>query len=59
MDAYRARTILNSPDSIQVMHENSPVWIEKVVNDNAAEIRFLNNNKKEIIPLDQLIESKM
>lgn len=58
MDANRARMILESPDSVQVMHENSPVWIEKVLDNNSAEIRFLNNNKKEIIPLRQLIENK-
>lgn len=59
MDANRARSILNSPDSIQVMHEDTPVWIERVVDNHAAEIRFLNNNKREIIPLNQLIENKM
>ena len=58
MDANRAKTIIQSSESIQVMHEGSPVWIEKVLDNNSAEITFLENHKKEIIPLNQLIENK-
>lgn len=58
MDASRARMIIQSPDSIQVMHEGSPVWIEKVIDDNSAEITFFGKGKKEIIPLRQLIEDR-
>ena len=50
--------IIQSPDSIQVMHEGSPVWIEKVIDDNSAEITFFGKGKKEIIPLRQLIEDR-
>lgn len=57
MDANRARTILKSPDSIQVFHEGAPVWIEKVIDNNSAEITFYGKNKKEVIPLRQLIEN--
>ena len=57
MDANRARMIMKSPDSIQVFHEGSPVWIEKVIDNNSAEITFLEKSKKEIIPLKQLIEN--
>lgn len=59
MDANRARMIMKSPEEIQVMHEGSPVWIKKVLDNNSAEISFLENNKKEIIPLIQLIENKL
>jgi len=48
---------MKSPDSIQVFHEGSPVWIEKVIDNNSAEITFLEKSKKEIIPLKQLIEN--
>ncbi len=57
MDASRARMIMKSPDSIQVFHEGAPVWLEKVIDDNSAEITFFGNNKKEVIPLRQLIEN--
>ncbi|NJD02706.1 MAG: small, acid-soluble spore protein, H family [Ruminiclostridium sp.] len=57
LDANRARMIMKSSDSIKVFHEGSPVWIEKVIDDNSAEITFFGNNKKEIIPLRQLIEN--
>lgn len=57
MDANRARIIMKSQDSIQVFHEGVPVWIEKVIDDNSAEITFFGKNKKEVIPLRQLIEN--
>jgi len=57
LDANRAKMIMKSTDSIHVFHEGTPVWIEKVIDDNSAEITFLGNNKKEVIPLRQLIEN--
>ncbi len=57
MDAKRANMIIQSPDSVQVFHEGAPVWLEKVIDDSSAEVAFFGSNKKEIIPLKQLIEN--
>lgn len=56
MDAKRAKEIINSADQIQVLHQGSPIWIEKVMENNTAEIRHMDGNRKETVPVYMLIE---
>lgn len=58
LDSKRAMQIMHSPDSIQVLYEGSPVWIENVMGNNTAEITHFENNKKEAVPVYMLVENK-
>ena len=58
MDATRARQIVQSGDSIQVLHQGSPIWIEKVMENNTAEISYPGEGRKEIVPVYLLVENK-
>ena len=48
---------MQSADSIKVLHRGSPVWIEKVMDDNTTEISYFNDNRRETVPVDILFEN--
>lgn len=56
MDLGRAQEILKSPETIQVLYQGTPVWIEKVHSTNSAEVTLLNNNEKINVPVNELME---
>ena len=58
LDVTRARQIVQSSDSIQVLHQGSPIWIEKVMENNTAEISYPGESRKEIVPVYLLVENK-
>lgn len=58
MDITRARQILQSKDSVQVLHQGSPVWIERVMENNTAEISYFSDNRKDTVPVYMLVENK-
>lgn len=58
MDVTRARQILQSRESVQVFHRGSPIWIERVMENNTAEISYPDDNKKEVVPVYLLVENK-
>lgn len=57
LDLRRAREIIESPNTINVSYQGSPVWLENL-NDssNAAEITLLDRNERINVPLNQLVE---
>jgi H-type small acid-soluble spore protein len=58
MDAKRAKEILNNRgDTIQVLYQGSPVWLEDVTNSNTAVVSFIDNHRKEEVPVYKLIEN--
>lgn len=57
MDVNRAKQIMQSKDSIQVLHRGSPVWIDKVMDDNTAEVTYFESNRKETVPVYLLVEN--
>lgn len=57
MDVNRVRQILSARESIQVLHNGSPVWIERVLENNTAEITYFNNDRKEVVPVYMLVEN--
>lgn len=58
MDVTRARQIVESGESIQVLHRGSPIWIEKVMDNNTAEISYPGDDRKETVPVYLLVENK-
>jgi small acid-soluble spore protein H (minor) len=58
LDVTRARQIVQSGNSIEVLHRGSPIWIEKVLDNNTAEISYPGDDRKEIVPVYLLVENK-
>lgn len=54
MDVNRARQIIKSTESVEVLHEGTPVWLERVLENNTADIT--KNNRKENVPIYMLVE---
>lgn len=56
MDSIRAKEILNSNNSIEVLYRGEPVWIENVKDTNTAVITNLDNKRTEEVPVYLLVE---
>ncbi len=56
MDIVRARQILNSKETIEVLYDGAPVWINNVGDNNSARVTFLNNKKSTEAPVYKLVE---
>lgn len=57
MDIKRAKQIFESTDSIQVLHNGSPVWINSIKTNNTADIIYINDeDRKENVPVYTLEE---
>lgn len=55
MRLNRAREIFNSLGIIEVLHQDSPIWIEQI-KDEVAEIRYLDTEKRRQVPVAELRE---
>lgn len=59
MDTKRAKEILNNNSStIQVLYQGSPVWLETVTENNTAVVSFIENHRKEEVPIYKLVENE-
>lgn len=59
MDMKRAKEILeNTGDTIQVLYQGSPVWLEDVKDNNTAIVSFIENHRKEEVPIYKLVENE-
>jgi len=56
MNKRRAREIIESHGVIEVLHYGRSVWIEEV-QDHTARVRYLDNDRMQIVSLKDLIES--
>jgi len=58
MDVQRAQQIINSQETIDVLHNGSPVWIEGVTpGKNTAKVRSLHGKETtQEVPVTELIE---
>ena len=56
IDLSRAQEILNSPDTIPVLYQGSPVWIEKILNAESAEVTLLDRQERITVPVSKLVE---
>ena len=57
MDSKRAKEIMASKDTIEVLYQGSPVWIENVGMDNLAEVKYLESQEKVKVPVYKLVEN--
>ncbi|RKD33436.1 H-type small acid-soluble spore protein [Thermohalobacter berrensis] len=58
MDVQRANEILNSPNNIEVLYNNTPVWIEKINSEKGtANVKMLNNNTSIEVNTKNLVET--
>ncbi|WP_163192980.1 H-type small acid-soluble spore protein [Clostridium thermarum] len=59
MDIKRAKEILeNTGDTIQVLYQGAPVWLENIKDNNTAVVSFIENHRKEEVPIYKLVENK-
>lgn len=56
MDKVRAQEILDSLGVIQVVHQQSPVWINSIEGEVVL-IEYLDNSVKARVPVNELNES--
>ena len=57
MDIKRAEEIINSKGVIEVTYNNAPVWLESIIEDEAAaRVKLLSTNQSINIPVEQLSE---
>ncbi len=55
MRLNRAQEIFNSLGVIEVLHHDSPIWIEQI-KDEVAMIRYLNTEERIQVPVGELRE---
>jgi H-type small acid-soluble spore protein len=56
LDSVRAKQILESTESIQVLYEGSPVWLESIGENNIATATKLDSSVKIEVPVYMLVE---
>lgn len=57
MDSKRAREIVESHGVIEVLYQDTPVWIEEVKTNNKADVTVLETNERMDVPVEQLTEN--
>ncbi|NLM13407.1 MAG: H-type small acid-soluble spore protein [Epulopiscium sp.] len=58
MKPERAAEILNSPEQLEVLYQNEPVWIEDINNRNqTAVVRFIGSHHSRTVDLKDLSET--
>lgn len=58
MDTKRAKEILNNTEkTIEVLYQGSPVWLEDVTDTNTAVVSYIENHKREEVPVYKLVEN--
>jgi H-type small acid-soluble spore protein len=58
VDTTRAKEILNNRgNTIQVLYNGSPVWLEDVTDVNTAVVSYIENHRKEEVPVYKLVEN--
>jgi H-type small acid-soluble spore protein len=58
LDTKRAKEILNNTEStIEVLYNGSPVWLEDVKDNNTAVVTYIENHRKEEVPVYKLVEN--
>lgn len=57
MDTTRARQIINSAHSVQVLYNGSPVWLESIKDNNTVDVTDMHSKKRINVPTYMLVES--
>ncbi len=56
MDSKRAKEIINSGKTIQVLYQGTPVWLENVKDNNVAQVIRLDKKDSLEVPVYLLVE---
>lgn len=56
MDDMRAQQIMDSKDNIEVLFDGTPVWIDSIDENNTAHITYIDDHRKQVVPLYKLVE---
>lgn len=58
MQSKRVEEIINSPESIEVLYKDNPIWIEKFNSgESTAHVKVLGSTKQMDVPVDDLVET--
>ncbi|WP_099191003.1 H-type small acid-soluble spore protein [Tepidibacter mesophilus] len=55
----RATEIIQSNDTVEVLYQNEPVWLENI--DSRTEtvyVRSIDNDKRMVVPIVELVENE-
>jgi len=55
LDSKRAQEIMESTGVIEVLHQDRPVWLEKLDGD-MVNILYLDSQKHSLVPVNELDE---
>jgi small acid-soluble spore protein H (minor) len=53
----RAEEIIASPEKIEVLYNENPVWLEDIVNNEKAYVTVLGSCKTMEVPVSDLVET--
>lgn len=59
MNIERARQIVESDGVIEVLYQGSPVWIDKILSNNQAQVSDIKTNEVNEVPIYMLVEKKL
>ncbi len=54
MDADRAKQIMESHGVIEVLYNQTPIWLEQIKNNGTAEVTALDSNIRFDVPIAEL-----
>jgi H-type small acid-soluble spore protein len=56
LDIERAQEIIQSPETIYVTFQNTPVWLDEIKDEDRIVIRDLNSDTKMEVAVEELVE---
>jgi len=56
LDIKRAQEIIQSPETIYVTFQNTPVWLDEIKDQNKIIIRDLNSDLQMEVAVEELVE---
>jgi len=56
LDIKRAQEIIQSPETIYVTFQNTPVWLDEIKDEDRIVIRDLNSDTKMEVAVEELVE---
>jgi small acid-soluble spore protein H (minor) len=56
VDLRRVREIMESHGVIEVLYQNSPVWIEDINDGDLVQVSYLDTKTRTAVPVEELKE---
>lgn len=57
LDSKRANEIMKSNETIQVLYQGEPVWLDRVKDNNVADVTRMDRQDKLEVPVYLLVEN--